>query len=330
MYLKRFATSIDVDNPVSFCVNIDENILAVVKSEFEGICFKGSYITEVVKITQRSSCKIVCTNLDGGCVIDVEFLARIEMYGKWDIITCMKIEKKENIILGSVAKNISDTKQFSHMTICLKPTKETEIFSVGDYIPVRVIQIYYPPMKKEMVIFGILMTCEKTSAIYYVTDKIPENFSATNSGLINKIKEEMVLRKKIDTKKLTFFENLFHSYDQSSSEIKEVDGWIGPEFKKNSCDLNIFDVLKNESGVSGYWTRNMDIYRSSPYITKLRSPSESNKIINERAEIVFLSYLKNIYNYLVAIREMTELYTDEAIVTHEKLWMAIRKTKIHG
>ena len=91
----------------------------------------------------------------------------------------------------------------------------------------------------------------------------------------------------------------------------------------------IYIAISTKTGLSvtGYWSRSLTIYRSSPMIKFSETIiSELGEIIEEASVTsVFIRFLKNMLDFLMAIRQMNDLYdSDEMIKSHKNIWDAMR------
>ena len=79
--------------------------------------------------------------------------------------------------------------------------------------------------------------------------------------------------------------------------------------------------------VSGYWARSLSLYRSSPLAARaLQTPPEAwSPSVDSTPRAAFALFLKNILDFLVATREMVELYdTREVLDAHRNVWAVMR------
>ena len=93
------------------------------------------------------------------------------------------------------------------------------------------------------------------------------------------------------------------------------------------------DVYKRQLGesvpVAGVWSRPLSLYRSSPlaaHLADAHPPEDWGPVVDGNARAVFAEFLKNILDYLGAIRELPAVYgTPELIQQHKGLWEAMRR-----
>src|SRR3989344_8131927 len=115
-YNKIFETSININNPIDFCIDKENNLLLELTKKFAGKCYKGSYIIKILEILETSSCKIIKTNLYGNCYIDVRFLANVSIISGGSILIGVDIISNEDIIRG-LYSSISNDEYKTHAIV---------------------------------------------------------------------------------------------------------------------------------------------------------------------------------------------------------------------
>lgn len=329
MFSERvFNVTLLIVNPISFCVNKMNNIMIELKNQYENKCFQGTYIINIINIVQTSSCKIINTNASAQATIDVKFLASIFILDEWEILIGSKIDKNNSIIIcvyNNYGMNIITT---------FKPTTiNSHLFTINQYIPLRIIKARHKPKTNQIATIGILLTCDTKAEVYYVEGEINKNYMFEMIRLLDKIKLELQRRDDIYSKnkdRILFFEKLLYSYKdiKSSPEIYNIVDQItytNYAVKFDNPLLNIFNIF--DKNLTGYWYRPLSMFRSCPYI--IHKLSYEGNYISIPPHTMVIEFLKQIYSFLHTISDMTELYnTDELINTHENIWLMMRLKQI--
>jgi hypothetical protein len=79
--------------------------------------------------------------------------------------------------------------------------------------------------------------------------------------------------------------------------------------------------------VAGVWSRSLALYRSSPLVGVARgAPPAAWTTVDGTPRAVFAEFLKNILDFLVATRELIEVYNTRELLDnkHHNLWGVMR------
>ena len=137
-----------------------------------------------------------------------------------------------------------------------------------------------------------------------------------------------------------FFEGLLYAYAAPAGKGAAPAGkgaaefdWPGPEpLKRDYAEpslRNLPELVANylqtseAVSVSGEWSRPLSLYRSSPLVT-VSPPNTHPGAVEGEAGLVFGLFLKNILDFLVATRELSELYNP---ATNLLVWDAMRQAQ---
>ena len=97
---KLFEVTVDVRDPVNFCSDKDRHLLTELRNTYNGRCFKGVFIVRVKSISQASACRLSMTNASGEGSIDVQFLADVVVFSRWDILVGVKVVNTQQFLVG--------------------------------------------------------------------------------------------------------------------------------------------------------------------------------------------------------------------------------------
>ena len=329
---KTFEITIDVVNPINFCINKQKNVLTYLNNNYENKCYLGTFILEIKNILKISNCKIVDTNSSSNGVINVKFSAEVYVLNQWDIVIGSKIKEKSDIAISNYEKN--------NLKICItfKPTNiHANTLSVNQLLPIRIIKSVCKPNYSHIIAIGVLLTCDKKSTVYKVKGKVHNNALPEINILLNNIKNEILLRTELMKKKkkeIIFFESLLYSYKNinKATEFIQIDNDIKYEGLVHNTEgligHNIFNII--DINLDGYWSRPLGVPRSSPILALSNSDITNNNYILINPQSLIIDVAKNILNYLVAVRELTEVYnTPELIHSHENIWTMMNEHKLN-
>jgi DNA-directed RNA polymerase subunit E'/Rpb7 len=326
--------TINIDNPIHFCTNKDEYLLKELNQNFVERCFKGVYIIEILHIVKCGPCAIL-KNLSAEAYIDVSFAARAITYCKEDIITGVSIKSTQQIVIGTTPNAV----------VTILADKNSQFISMDQIIPVKVNIAHHSPHDSHISVIGSLLTCDQYAPTYFVKDSTlsknscGEDFHVFYKSIIHelKLREEMISNSKKG--EIWFFEMLLYHFGankdaREQSVVCDVASWHGPGGITEGSHKNLLSIadqiINGDEGVSvgGFWSRPLSIYRSSPLIAHSQQNTAGAETVSAPARIVFTTFLKNILDNLVCIREMVEVYnTEEMIRKHMNIWKIMKSAQ---
>jgi hypothetical protein len=337
---KTINGTIDVCNIGNYGSNPDEYVLEATREKYVGKCFKGVYIVGIKRIDAASSCKICRSNNSGDGFVDVVFTANAVVFARWDIITGVRVVSQQKMVICEY-----ESKETGVKAVVVVLSKHAGALAVGQTISVRVGTVTHNPMQNRVSIEGMVLTCDPGAIVYRMSGVLGHSAVSELTPLYNAITTELNLRNKIISKnrgQLWFFEKLLYSYkgtaargiDSSDQTVSAWSGgptWQGPGILKSdgAQQKNILEIVHRVIGgeevpVDGLWSRSLGLYRSSPLVSVAddgKAPPEWDSPFDNNPRIVFAQYMKNIYDYLVATREMVTVYpTTTEIDEHQNVW----------
>jgi hypothetical protein len=324
-YEKTFDATVDVPNPVQFSIDSQRNLLSELHNMFTGRCYKGALITRIVRIDNASACHIVATNGSGEGYIDVQFTAAVKVFSKWDILSGVVIRHISHLVAGHYAPAGGSAAQ---AFVVLHPTPGVATLTVGQQIPVRVTKSEHPARR-------------------------PAAAGAELAPMLARIEAELELRAGLAAERsanLSAAETLLYAYKSGATTAvalsDSVDAWAGgpswagpPQLRAldpAASPVSILDLVRRAATsagaipVSGLWSRDLCIYRSSPLAAHIADrtqapPADWGAPLDEPPRVAFALMLKNILDFLVATREMATSYDAPGLSeNYAGLWGAMR------
>jgi hypothetical protein len=332
LYEKVFETTIDILDVMNFCCDTARHTMTELQNKFVGKCFKGAFIVAIVRVLQSSACHMMSTNLSGDGRIDVRFLATVAVLGSGDILVGVQVVRIPPLFIGDYQGR--NEAALVRASVTVSPSKTLETVAVGQKIAVYVLHALHKPMQPIMTVYGTMLTCDVSFTSHRLRGALEAKARVELAPLYNAILQELTLRASIDRAQLWFFERLLYSYRPSSGkdqkiaawEGKDVPVWEGPSGVGAPGGVNVLSIVRRVIAgenvpVDGVWARPLNVYRSSPMVTHT---VDDNIVADEgNARATFVKFLKNILDYLMAIREMTEVYTPEDHLSHRNIWAAM-------
>lgn len=329
MLVKYFEVTLKITSPMTFCSNVDVNIMTELRRLYEGKCYQGAFIMKVLEVPNRGPCNIITSNLKAHGSIDVHFKAHVVILGEWDILTGVEITSNSQIVHGRC--KIEDDGYVAPISVIIDKAANAPIDSlkVGQIVSVRVIRFSHEPMCAEINAVGCLYVCESRQAVFDVVGKVDKTCKAEIAGVLACINIELEKRvdlQKIDTvaQNIVFIEQKINC--TRTTKVLKKDSWQG-EMQEGSNDINILQIAGRivDSGeavdFTGHWTRLPAINRTSPFVSKV-SALDKVGAVAASPKLVILFFLKNILDSLVAVRQMAEIYkTPDIKKAHANIWL---------
>jgi DNA-directed RNA polymerase subunit E'/Rpb7 len=351
MFLEKiFDVTVDVKNPINFCADKERHLLAELRNTYLGHCFKGAYIIRIKGILNSSACRIISTNASGEGYVDVQFLAEVAVFSRWDILVGVRVVNHQQMIVGTYeAQSVPDQDPHAknaRAVVSLLASRTVETLAEGQTVPVRVVMAQHQPLKPQAAVVGVLLTCDKIAPVYRLRGKLDQAAKIELGPVLEVIEAELRAREAIiATRKadMWFFELLLYAYRSAETGPGRVDQeipagdtpWVGPPgllpVEDGATPQNVLEIVRRvihgeAVQVNGYWSRSLALYRSSPLVAMAEEPpAEWQLAIDGAPRAVFAEFLKNILDFLTAVRELAEFYnTRELIDRHRNVWAVMR------
>jgi hypothetical protein len=369
LHTKVFSATVDVADVCNFCADKDRHLMAALHDRFAGRCFGGCFVMDILKVLKASACHLVRTNSSGEGYIDVEFLAQVTVFCRWDILVGVKILNHQPMLIGvygstdTLERPLAPLDQAGGLAkpcravVTARGSKAVETLAVGQLAAVRIIACEHPPMKDHAAVVGVLLTCDNVAPVYKIRGGLDQAARVELAPILDAVEKELLVREElIKTRRADFwfFESLLFAFREGASSKGSIpslpetlavptwDGgpvWEGPvrPVPANTGELaeNIVAIVHRvvRGGetvpVAGTWSRPLSVHRSSPLAAVVRGKDAVSAdwapAVESTPRAVFAEFLKNILDFLVAVRELVQVYsTKEMIEKHYNLWSAMR------
>ncbi len=349
-YEKVFDVTLNIQNPINFCADKDRAVRQALQSQYVGRCYKGAFICRVKEILQTSEVEIVKTNTSGAGVINVQFLAEVNVLAAGDILVGVTVVNVRQMVTGLFDPQ-DNTR--AKVLVSLLATPETGTIIAQQKIAVQLQTVVHEPLKEYVVAVGKLLVCEESAPVYRLRGTLDKGARTELLPILENIDRELVARAKLVGSRMRdvwLFELLLYRY-RSTAMGREVDqeapsgdpnvpAWMGPGFHApngGSQQRNVLDIVRRVVAgdevmrIDGLWSRSLDLYQSSPLVSWApdgKAPEAWGEAIDGSVRAAFAEFLSRILKYLVAVREMVELYdTNESMSSHRNIWSAMRHSQ---
>jgi DNA-binding transcriptional LysR family regulator len=227
----------------------------------------------------------------------------------------------------------------------VQPTPEA--LAIGQKIPIRVVRAQHAPMQPQASIVGALLVCDQMAPAYRLRGALDRSARAELAPMLAAVELELEARAalvKAHRADLWFFEALLYAY--RAAEAAAEDGaeaaaweggpvWEGPRHllavEEGAETVSALDIVRRAVAgenvpVSGVWSRSLALYRSSPLVAVARAaPPPAWAVVDGTPRAAFAEFLKNILDFLVATRELIEVYCAHAPLDRRLvLWGVMR------
>lgn len=358
---KVFDATIDIANPIGFCTDKERHLMNELHNQFVDRCYKGALVLRIVRVIKSGACCICTSNGSGEGSVDVQFLAAVRVFSRWDILTGVTVRHVSHLIAGHYTPPGGSAQAF----VVLRPTRGADTLSEGQQIAVRITNAEHPA-RQAAVAYGVLLTCDRAAPVYRVRGALEPAAAADLLPMVDQIATELALREDVARTHgaaLLFFETLLYSYAAPagasaaasaaalSHRVAAWEGgpeWVGPVPLCGPDDaaftmLSIVDLVRRAAAgtavpVAGLWSRPLCLHRSSPLaafapraVNAARSEarSEAPESVDEPPRVMFALMLKNILDFLMATREMATGYVrPDSDPKYAGLWSAMRMAQL--
>jgi len=354
---KVIEATVDVRNPIDFCADKNRHLMAELQNTYVGRCYKGAFVVRIKGIIQASSCRLSTTSVTGEGSVDVQFLAEVVVFSRWDILVGVEIVSAQQILVGKYKAPSEQPRQLrsaeggadadpdgpsAKAVVTILASKAVETLAVGQKIAVRVVLAKHEPMQPQASVVGTLLVCDQAAPVYRLRGALDPSARAELEPLLRAIEAELEARAAlVETRRadVWFFELLLYAYRPAKgakTADQAIDAWPGgPAWEGPGAPLaagaetrSVLDIVRRVVGgatvpVAGIWSRPLALYRSSPLaaVAPADAPADWAPPDDGNPRAVFAEFLKNILDFLAAVREMAELYnTRELIDGHRNLW----------
>jgi hypothetical protein len=233
--------------------------------------------------------------------------------------------------------------------VTLITSKSAEALAIGQKFPARIIMAEHSPMHQRASIVATLLTCDQTAAVVRLEGTLDKEAGPELAPLLERVEEELARRPSLDRARVWFHERLLYAFQNDDTKNDtNIEAWPGGAVWEGPAGIeaattaptataptakSIIAIVRRVVGgdtvdVSGIWSRTLDLYRSSPLVRHVAAgppPAGWGEPADSVARAVFAEYLKNVLDFLVCVREMTELYnTPELEKNNANLWAVMR------
>ncbi len=317
LILKTISLSLDIQNCISLCTDLDNNIKRILESRYVGRCLSGCYIQEISRIVHIGHC-VISQDGDptfGSIPVTFEVIGVVYMQG--EIINNCLVERS-NMDTGFICS----TKIASIMVQIppeLKPKFES--ISVGQIISVRVARCGYKISSNKISVGAIPFVFAKEALIYKISPADPAEMKLLEN-VFERITDEEAAMKKIKAespKMWDIFDQLLYAYKEPQKNppgaevvpdviqfVKE-NKFTGLISRDNRLNLSTKNAYKYQPGSQVPYAR-----------VRVMKPIE-----------VYTLLLEDYCAHLRTVREMVEIYSSEQRLTeHRNLWQIFRGLKM--
>jgi len=306
---KNIEVGIDVTNGIGLFSD-DGNIMSILADRFENRCFRGCFITQVLRILRMGDADVNQFGEPDYVTIPVIFEVEAIVFAEGEIINnCVVLRKNVNNIL--VCKS-------PYANIFVNGGSVLESVVEGQTISVRAMRSRYNQGSADIKINAIPFLQSKKNVIFQV-GKI-ENAKLFEDVLerIKAQEDEAELFKESDEKTYNFFVKALYAYKKP----QEVPG----------IQLSIEEVARGEFRGAKYLVRDIRADLTQPICMGHHElPEMGQSIVKTEmtTDAVVLYLLEDYCSFLRTICEMMVIYsTSEIRDRHRNLWQIFKKNKI--
>jgi hypothetical protein len=339
---KVIDATVNVQNVINFSADKERHVMGELQNTFVGRCFKGAYIVRIVSVRRTSAVHISRANSSAEGYVDVQFVAEVVAFNRWDVLTGIEVVNHQQMVVGKYSSPREEGEPAgskpARAVVSILAFKNIETISVGQRIPVRVVVANHVPMQTHASVVGALLVCDQQAPAYRLRGSLDRAAAADLAPMLAQVEVELARRAGlIETRRadLWFFEKLLYAFRVADSADLSAEAWPGgPTWsgpggvEPTPGAVSAVDIVRRAAAgesvpVAGVWSRSLAIYRSSPLVARLEGAQPT--AVDSASKEAFAEFLKNILDFLVATREMVAVYNSrELIERHANIWGIMR------
>lgn len=308
--IKVYETLINLSPPEMFQGDIDVVLMQKLQ-KLEGKCEKNTLITKIKEIIKRDDCRIIKSMLNGTSAISVQFRAEAIIYLEGSILVgceVQKVEKGDKIICT-----------YENAIINIIGNKNINSLRKGQKLIMRVLNVSYPKGKSNITILGQPYSYSFKFTVYLVKHfEIKAEEWAIWQKKLEEVKEELKLYDAVAKGAKKFFQDKLYIFKDKFSPDKLTTANIMEMPEKEDVYLMRHPIIPKEQPlVLRFTPKEFEAAHGSPI---LNPRLYDIRVVEENVVLVMLDFLNDFLNYIRAIREMTQVYSGEALDAHANLW----------
>lgn len=300
--------TLNIAQPGKFLSNKRENILQDLKSELEGKCLNGVYVTAIRSLNKISLCRLETTNESAAGMINICMTVDYKTFSQGDVITDGIVNIQENRIICIGKETIISIDKSPNNKLLINSQKIPVIITTDMFD-------YYPGRTHVAMIGSILLPLLK-APVYRINDVLTNDMRISLRTLIDDINTQS------DQLQSTKAQDVI----QMLSSHTTID---------NSMISGSIDIVKmigttdtKDIKVKGYWAKNLKAGADrSIYIHTTTSPNGKGIHIKTDVLDAFNTMLYHVYAFRKAIIEISN-YTKEEYDNASNIWRLMASTKI--
>ena len=296
--VRQITTQVDIKSMVEmYSPDIESVILKHLQDRFVGICFQSCLIQNIKKIVWRSDIKINQMAATGQGYIDVAF--------EVDAIEYLQNE-------GIVAKVDEINAQYSYMVlnkdnhtaINMRKIPELKMVNVGDKLPLRILIKRYQIAKQMISIIATLYTLPQEPSYIFEIEPLTDEEKAELGYELDEIKKMEKQISKVDTKLLTFFNNLLYPFKNN----------------KFAAPGSVEDMRKMKA--SGFVVRHERTDKLEPDIIVLSKTKKNQfEARKDSAKLVYMRFFNDYKLHMMIMLELCSAFEEKAHRDeHSHIW----------
>lgn len=325
--VREFTVRLPVNDPISFMADADTNIVKSLRAIYEKRCYMACFVDKIVRVVERGPCYvsvIVESNIDVKFEAEVAYLQR-------DEIIPVRVSVSKPLVAGEWGGDSESPPSF--VTFRLPPNITV---TTGQTVPVRIVDVEYPPMKDhvsataQLVNGGGRAASSYSPRAYSISGRAPgPQAAATIEMIVAAIRREMAERQTLmETMPTAAIVGMFDAMmvrgrrdaDLATVEIatKTCGTWKGPKGKNVSRTRSLLDSVEDGDwgSLTGIWYKARGLSLSSPefVFTGDDAPIDAeteNALVAPGTGASVIAMLGDILCHLRGVRRLTAAFPTE-------------------
>jgi hypothetical protein len=345
--VKTFTVGIEVADPIVFARDAPAATLAILRSGYEGRCYGGVYVLEVLEVLARSATRVVRSNLEAHGVCAVKFTARVRLVAKGDVIVGATVTPEVKAHMGVVMAHSDYGGRFS----IIVGGPAAAAVAEGQKISVLVDGAVCQPLKEYVSVAGtVLVPSDELGSVFVLSGVLKKAVAeelAPTADLVKAALRRRAALQKTQADAIRYLEELLYAYrgDFGGAESTAPGGegyppWRGPPDLDSPSGAKRVGILAlvddalagKEPSVAGYWARGPSLHRSAPLVEHASAvPDEwaGQPVVDQSTGAVLQTFLTACLVGLNTVEGELAVYdSEEAIRQHASLWLLRRRSQV--
>ncbi len=308
---KKIEVTVSILNAHEYAADPD-GALNVARELYRGKCYAGCLILDVLEVLEEGECVPNYYSQECESSVHLSLLISAIVYPPGEIINkCLIVKKDESQASFLCRSEYADIFVQDSSTVGMSMVAS---LLPGQYVSIIVVDAATSISDERVSIIGNLYKIDHMPKLYKIPAFNPK--PELYEDMLSNINFEEEIKQNINTTLWSTFDTLF-TPDSKPPQLA------------NGKLIDIMSLVSGGSTTECYLYVHPSVNPASHMVWKCTTvpPGPYMEIPGLDPDATVLSLLQNYYNRLIMLREMSELYIGDLIVSHTNLWKIYKKQK---